>query len=74
MPVPPVVSQARRWPWVAAQVPLEAKPASPGSAGGSRSPMSCQVVPSKVRITGKRPLIESPRVMPLQGSQNAKQS
>jgi hypothetical protein len=72
--VPPVASQALRLPCVAAQVPLAAKPASPGSAGGNRSPMSCQVLPSRVRITGKRPLIESAMVMALFGPQKAKQS
>ena len=39
-----------------------------------RSPMSCQVLPSRVRITGKRPLIESAMVMALFGPQKAKQS
>ncbi len=70
----PVVSQALRWPCVAAHVPLAAKPDSPGSAGGSRLPMSCQVWPSSVRRTGKRPFTESTIMMALFASQNAKQS
>src|SRR3954447_6239533 len=56
---PPVVNQARFPPWVAMQVPLDANPASPGSAGVTLSPISCQVWPSVVRRMGKRPFTES---------------
>src|SRR6266478_4467427 len=71
---PPVVNQARLPPWAVMQVPLEAKPASPGSAGGTLSPMSSNVAPSVVRRIGKRPLIESPITTARLEFQNAKQS
>src|SRR6266540_602540 len=58
----------------ATHVPLEANEDSPFSAGGRLLPMSCQVAPSVVRITGKRPFTESLCAMPRLGVQNAKQS
>src|ERR1700694_3146762 len=49
---PPVAIQAFIPPWVATQVPLAANEASPGNAGGMLALISCQVVPSVVRISG----------------------
>src|SRR5262245_5615697 len=71
---PPVTIQALFLPWVATQVPLEAKEASPRSAVGRLSPMSCQFVPSLVRRSGKRSITESLWAIPRCELQNAKQS
>src|ERR671924_674047 len=71
---PPVAIQAFLPPWVATQVPLEAKENSPGSAAGMLSLMSCHVVPSSVRRAGNSPLTGSLCAMPLLGFQKAKQS
>src|SRR2546423_5832365 len=71
---PPVVNQARFPPWVAMQVPLDANPASPGSAGVTLSPISCQVWSLVVRRIGKRPFTESLIAKARLLSQKAKQS
>jgi hypothetical protein len=56
------------------QVPLEAKEASPGNAGGILLLISCQVIPSVVRKSGNTPFTESLCKMPRWGVQNAKAS
>src|SRR5438270_8629301 len=71
---PPVVNQARLPPCAVMQVPLDANPASPGSAGGTLSPMSCHVWPSVVRRMGKRPFTESLIATACFAFQKAKQS
>src|SRR5271169_5563245 len=71
---PPVAIQALLSPWVVMQVPLAANEASPESAGGILPLISCQVVPSVVRISGNTPLKESLCVTPRSGFQKAKQS
>ena len=55
----PVAIQAFCPPCVATHVPLAANDASPGNAGGILLLMSCQVVPSVVRRSGKTPFTES---------------
>jgi hypothetical protein len=70
----PVAIQPCRSPRAAVQVPLAANAPSPSCAGGSRSPMSVQVVPSSVRTTGNRPATASLMVKPRRSSQKAKQS
>ncbi|TMA17527.1 MAG: hypothetical protein E6J85_16820 [Deltaproteobacteria bacterium] len=70
----PVPIQARLSPWVAMQVPLAANADSPSWAGGKLLPMSFQVRPSVVRITGNRPSTESAMVIPRRGVKKAKQS
>jgi len=60
----PVAIQAFCPPGVATHVPLAANDASPGNAGGILLLMSCQVVPSVVRRSGKTPFTESPCEMP----------
>jgi hypothetical protein len=70
----PVAIHARFSPWVATQVPLAAKAASPGCAGGSFRAISLQSSPFLVRITGKRPFTASLMVMPRFGLQKSKQS
>src|SRR5215510_9851665 len=55
---PPVTIHALSLPCTATQVPLEGNESSPAKAGGRRSAIFCQVVPSMVRITGKRPFTE----------------
>jgi hypothetical protein len=71
---PPVPTHTRLLPWVAIPVPLAANAASPSCRLGNWSPISCQVSPSVVPITGKRPFTESAMVMPRFGVQKAKQS
>src|SRR5277367_6503987 len=61
---PPVVIQAFWNPSVVMQVPLEENEASPDKAGGILRAIECQVLPSKVRMSGKTPLTESLWVMP----------
>jgi len=56
---PPVTIQAFCQPCVVMQVPLAAKEASPGSAGGMLLAIDSQVKPSVVRSAGKTPLTES---------------
>ena len=69
-----VAIQAFLPPWVVTQVPLDAKEASPGSAGGMLLLISCHVIPSVVRRSGKTPLTESLCAIPRFGVQNAKPS
>src|ERR1700722_15792282 len=71
---PPVAIQAFRPPWVAMQVPLAEKDASPGRAGGMSGAIDCQFVPSVVRMSGNPPFTESLWVTPRRGVQKAKQS
>src|SRR5277367_879523 len=71
---PPVAIQAFFPPWVVMQVPLAENDASPCNAGGILALISCQVVPSTVRISGKTPFTESLCAMPRFGVQKAKQS
>src|SRR2546422_4203310 len=71
---PPVAIQAFLPPCVATQVPLAAKEASPGSAGGILAAMDCQVISSVVRISGNTPFTESLCATPRLGVQNARQS
>src|SRR5437868_4117930 len=71
---PPVQIHAFFPPCVETQVPLDAKEASPGNAGGILLLISCHVVPSVVRRSGKTPFTESLCAMPRCGVQNAKPS
>lgn len=71
---PPVAIQAFLPPCVATQVPLAANDASPGNAGGMLPLMSCYVIPSVVRRSGKIPFTESLCATPRIGVQKAKQS
>src|SRR5438445_7379641 len=71
---PPVAIHAFLPPCVVTQVPLDAKEASPGNAGGMLLLMSCHVVPSVVRRSGNTPFTESLCAMPRRGVQNAKPS
>src|SRR5690348_4222299 len=59
MSEPPVAIQAFLPPCVVTQVPLEAKENSPGNAGGMLALISCQIIPSVVRKSGKTPFIGS---------------
>src|SRR5205807_5066659 len=70
----PVAIHAFLPPCVVTQVPLDAKEPSPGSAGGILLLMSCHVIPSVVRRSGKTPFTESLCVIPRFGVQNAKPS
>src|SRR4029077_11541188 len=71
---PPVAIHASFPPWVVTQVPLDAKEASPGNAGGMLLLMSCHVVPSVMRRSGNAPFTESVCGMPRGGGQNEKPS
>src|SRR6516162_4048296 len=71
---PPVAIQAFLPPCVVTQVPLDAKEDSPGNAGGMLTLISCHVIPSVVRKSGKTPFTESLCKMPRWGVQNAKAS
>src|SRR5438105_13101977 len=71
---PPVAIHAFLPPCVATHVPLAAKDASPGNAGGKLLLMSCHVIPSVVRRSGNFPFTESLCARPLFGVQNATQS
>src|SRR6266498_368743 len=71
---PPVAIHAFLPPCVVTQVPLDANENSPGKAGGILLLISCQVVPSVVRRSGKTPFTESLCAMPRSGVQNAKPS
>src|SRR5215469_2405104 len=71
---PPVAIHAFLPPWVVMQVPLAAKEACPGNAGGILPAIDCQVVPFSVRRSGNTPFTESLCTMPRRGVQNAKQS
>src|SRR5439155_1679642 len=70
----PVTIHAFLPPCVVTQVPLDAKEPSPGSAGGILLLMSCHVIPSVVRRSGKTPFTESLCAIPRFGVQNAKPS
>src|ERR1700723_1841691 len=67
---PPVAIQAFVLPSAAMQVPLAAKEASPGRAGGMLDAIDSQVWPLVVRMSGNTPFPESLCVIPRSGVQN----
>ena len=71
---PPVAVHAFLPPWVVMQVPLAAKEASPGNAGGILPAIDCQVIPLSERRSGNTPFTESLCAMARRGVQKAKQS
>src|SRR6266545_6861583 len=74
MSEPPVAIQAFLPPCVVTQVPLDANENSPGNAGGILLLISCHVIPSMVRKSGKTPFTESLCKIPRSGVQNANPS